>query len=298
MTLIPSIAFVTPSYTADLERCELLVESLDRFAPDIRHYLLVDGPEIANFKHLESARTVLVPSEEILDRRLRRLPGNSGVWVSWQTLPVRGWITQQLRKLACPTVVSEEAIVCLDSDTTFIRPFSTGHILEHGKLGLLDVDYTAGLVSRWTAYAASLVGAEPALCSPRGHVGHLVVWSRRHLLALHQCIEEATGIPWQIAIGRKPTISEYILYGTYIRCIVGYDESDHMPSTRPLVRQPWQHDLSTTEGLRNYINDPEPENIAVMIHSKFGISAKDVRPLFENSWASFQDSQPAAAAAA
>ena len=279
-----SVAFVTPTFTPDLGRCELLVESLDRFAPETRHYLLIDSHEIGKFKHLASARTIIVPSEEVIDSRFTRLPGARGFWVSWRTPPVRGWIMQQLRKLASPKVVTEDVIICVDSDTAFVRPFTRDLAFEGAKIGLLDVDYVEGMVPRWTSIAAGLIGIDPVTCPLRGHVGHFIAWSRQHLLALHERIETTSDLPWQVAIARKTTFSEYILYGTYIRCLLGYDASDHAPATKALVRQPWNHDLSDQAILRNYIAEPEPDNIAVMIHSKFQISAARLRPIFEQSW--------------
>ena len=279
-----SAAFVTPTFTPDLGRCELLVESLDRFAPETRHYLLVDAREIRKFQHLGSARTIVVPSEEVIDSRFTRLPGARGFWVSWHAPPVRGWIMQQLLKLASPKVVAEDVIICVDSDTAFIRRFTRDHVFREAKIGLLDVDYAGGMVPRWTSIAAELLGVDLATCPSRGHVGELIAWSRQHLLGLHERIESASDLPWQVAIARKTTFSEYILYGTYIRCLLGYDASNHVPATKALVRQPWDHDLSDAAALRKYIADPEPDNIAVMIHSKSKISAAQLRPIFEEAW--------------
>jgi Family of unknown function (DUF6492) len=278
--MTPSLAFVTPSYPPDLERCELLVESLDRFGQAFRHYIIVDRADMAAFAHLASARTILIEAESVIDSRFMRIPWKGSSWYNWRALPMRGWISQQVYKLAAVKVVPEDILVMTDSDTSFVRPFTVENFLIDGKTGLLDVDYCAGMVPTWTGVATKLLGlsAEPKL---RGHVGNLIAWRREHILALHTHIERATGLPWQIAIARQRTFSEYILYGCYIRDVVGYDASHHAPSTRALVKQPWDHDLSTQVGMKAYFDAIEPDNIAVMIHSKDGLPVSAARPYFE-----------------
>jgi hypothetical protein len=69
---LSSLAFVTPTFTPDLERCELLVRSLDRFAPDIRHYLLVSSYEVHRFRHLVSSRTFILVAEDIIGLRQQK----------------------------------------------------------------------------------------------------------------------------------------------------------------------------------------------------------------------------------
>jgi hypothetical protein len=278
--MTPSLAFVTPSYPPDLARCELLVESLDRFGPAFNHYIIVDRADMAAFAHLASARTILIEAERVIDSRFIRIPWKGSSWYNWRALPMRGWISQQVYKLAAVKVVPEDILVMTDSDTSFVRPFTVENFLIDGKTGLLDVDYCAGMVPTWTRVATKLLGlsAEPTL---RGHVGNLIAWRREHVLGLHAHIEHATGLPWQIAIARQRTFSEYILYGCYIRDVVGYGASHHAPSIRALVKQPWDHDLSTQAGMKTYFDVIEPDNIAVMIHSKDGLPVSAARPYFE-----------------
>ncbi len=278
MTL--SLAFVTPSYPPDLERCALLVQSLDRFGPAFKHYIIVDRADMAVFAHLASTRTILIEAESVIDHRFMRIPWKGSSWYNWRALPMRGWISQQVYKLAAIKVVPEDILVMTDSDTTFVRSFSLDDFLVDGKTGLLDVDYCAGMVPVWTDVAVKLLGLKEAP-RLRGHVGNLIAWRREHIAALHDHIEAATGLPWQIAIARNRTFSEYILYGVFLREVVGYENSHHAPSTRSLVKQPWDHDLSTQAGLKAYFDDIEPDNIAVMIHSKDGLPVSAARPYFE-----------------
>lgn len=283
-----SAAFVTPTFPSDLGRCELLVESRERLASGFPHYLLIDEPHIPAFKHLESKSTKIIPSRELLGKYLRRIPGNSGHWIGMLTPPVRGWMTQQLRKLAICNHISEDIVICIDSDTAFVRPFSIENVMEGGKIGLLDVNYRDASIDKWTRISETLLGLPINSVPVRNHVAHLVPWARQHVIDMLGQIEETQNNPWQIALARRLTFSEYTLYGAYIRGSVGYERSMHAPSSEPLVRQPWSHDFSSDQNIRDYICAPYAGNIAVMIHSKFGISADDLRPHFREVWNSKQ----------
>src|ERR1700676_1011280 len=93
-----SFAIVTPTYWRDLARCELLAESLDRCAPSIPHYLIVDHRDRQVFAHLVGGRRTIIESEELLDN-FWHVPRNSGWWLSLRAPPVRGWIMQQIKKI-------------------------------------------------------------------------------------------------------------------------------------------------------------------------------------------------------
>ena len=273
----PTLAFVTPSYGPDLERCALLVESLDRFGPSFRHYIIVDRVELPDFAHLASERTILIESEAVIDSRFFRIPWKGGIWLNWRTLPVRGWISQQIKKLASAKVVTEDVLVMTDSDATFVKPVTVDHFLVDAKVGLLDVDYCADMVPKWTAVATQLLGLDtpPGL---RGHVGTMIAWHRGHMFGLLDRIEHTTAMPWQVAIARQRTFSEYILYGVYIREVLGYPASRHAPSTRALVKQPWDYQLSMPTEMERFFADIDQENIAIMIHSKDGLPVSAARP--------------------
>ncbi|WP_426266456.1 DUF6492 family protein [Sphingomonas sp. LHG3443-2] len=271
-----SVAFVTPTFLPDLQRCEILVRSLDRFAPEVRHYLIVDSFEMAAFRHLASSRTILLSAEEVIGIPQLRVPLRQNFWLHWRTLPMRGWIRQQVLKMAATSSLDHDVLVCVDSDVAFVRPFRPELLFKDGKIGLLDVSYCDDMIETWTGVAEELLGLAKGSATRRGHVGHLISWSRDNMRGLQERVERVTGQPWQIAIGKRRTFSEYILYGVYVREVLGYQNSRHEPTTLALVRQPWHHDLSTSDGLRRFIVEPDEDNLAVMIHSKFDIQPTEV----------------------
>lgn len=268
-----SVAFVTPTFLPDLQRCEILVRSLDLFAPEIRHYLIVDSFEMKAFAHLASSRTILLAAEEVIGIPQLRVPLRQNFWLHWRTLPMRGWIRQQLLKMAVTAALDHDVLVCVDSDVAFVRPFRKEFLFEGDRIGLLDVGYSDAMVEKWTSVAEELLGLPSGSATRRGHVGHMISWTREDMRKLQHRVETVSAKPWQIAIGQCRTFSEYILYGVFVREVLGYNDSQHAPSSLALVRQPWHHDLSTTDGLRRFITEPDENNVAVMIHSKF-----DIRP--------------------
>ncbi|MGJ4940723.1 DUF6492 family protein [Bradyrhizobium sp. HKCCYLS1011] len=283
-----SFAIVTPTYLPDLERCELLVESLDRTSPDVHHYLIVDRRDYAAFKHLSGPRRRIIESEALLGRWIWRMPGRKGYWLSLKAPPVRGWIIQQILKIASIEAVPEETLVFCDSDTAFFRHFGYQDLLVDGKVGLLDV----GMPGRpeWTATARRLFGLnENQGIGSQNHVGNMICWNRDIVRAMQQRIEAHTGISWKVAIARTLQFSEYMLYGIFVKEVLGYSAVNHAPSSVPLVKASWGMDLRSESALAAFFSDFDPSTVAVMIHSKDGVDPALYRKHLERYWTLARD---------
>lgn len=277
------IAIVTPTYLPDLARCELLVESLQQCSPGLRHILVVDRCDLAHFRHLGDRATIL-QSEALLPRWVKRIPGRRSIWLSPWARPTRGWIVQQILKIAAAATLEHEISVFCDSDVAFIRPFSINEIVGRGPVGLLDVDYVTPQVEDWTAVAARLLGVEPSETPARGHVGNMITWRRENVRSMIERISEVSGTGWQRAILRLPTFSEYILYGVYCRAVLGYQRSGHVPSTTPLIKGSWGLDLTREDALQRFFSDFDTDTVGVMIHSRDGLDAAQYRRYLEGLW--------------
>lgn len=279
-----TIAVVTPTYLPDLPRCELLAESMERMAPNVPHYLIVDRRDRRAFAHLQRGRRRIIESEEILGKWIMRFPGRRPYWFSFKTPPVRGWIIQQILKFGVLDFISERTLVFCDSDTAFFRPFSRDDLLVNGKIGLLDVDDVDDNTRRWTIAARQLLGAPGDRHAFRNHVGNMICWNRELVKVLRERIESSCGISWKVALARTLTFSEYIIYGIFVREVLGYDNVDHAPSTVPLVKPSWGLSLSTDAAIERFFNDFDPRTVAVMIHSRDGIDVSRYRPQLERLW--------------
>jgi hypothetical protein len=288
-----SFAVVTPTFQLDLARCELLAESMDRNVPNVPHYLIVDRRDRSAFSHLQQGRRRIIESEEILGKWIKRLPGRKGYWLSLKAPPVRGWILQQILKIGAIDAIAERTMVFCDSDTAFFRSFRRDDLLVDGKIGLLDVDFINDGVRRWTAAARRLLGVAAHDGGYRSHVGNMICWNRETVKAMQQQIEINTGLNWQVALARTLSFSEYMIYGVFVREVLGYGQVDHAPSTVPLVKPSWGVSLTTDAAIDAFFSDFDPRTVAVMIHSKDGIDVSRYRPHLERLWHSEGESRDA-----
>jgi Family of unknown function (DUF6492) len=279
-----SFAIVTPTCLLDLRRCELLADSLDRTAPSIPHYLIVDRRERSAFKHLERSGRRLIESEQILGKWIWRTPSRKGYWISLSAPPVRGWIVQQILKMGITEVVPERTLVFCDSDTAFFRRFSREDLLVGGKIGLLDVEDVNDNSRRWTATARKLLGLPAYDGGYRNYVGNMICWNREIIKAMQRRIELSTGSAWKIALARTFRFSEYMIYGVFVRERLGYDNVDHAPSTIPLVKPSWGATLTSDTAIDTFFADFDSRTVAVMIHSRDGIDPLRYRLHLERLW--------------
>ena len=279
-----SLAVVTPTYLPDLARCELLAESLDRSVPHVAHYLIIDRQDRSAFVHLEGGRRRLVESEALVGNWMWRIPGRKGFWLSLKARPARGWIVQQILKIAAIEAIPERTLVFCDSDTAFFRHFDRDDLLVDGKVGLVDVPFCNDVTQRWTAVARRLLGLPQHDEGYRNHVGNMVCWNRETVKAMQQQIEFSTGINWQVALARTPSFSEYMLYGIFVREVLGYEAVDHTPSTIPLVKPSWGRTLITDAAIDSFFAEFDPRTVAVMVHSKDGVDPIRYRHHLERLW--------------
>ncbi len=274
--------FVTPSYERDFERCRLLVESRRECAPGIDHFIIVDAPDLARFRTLADRHTIIVDSRELLDAELHKLWGNNGWWVGGRVPPLRGWITQQLRKLAMPRLTDARVLINLDSDVVFVRPFTPNILFRKGRLGLFEVDYRNQEIHRWSREAARLTGV-PAPDTPNNYVGMMIGWWSHIVDELTGRIEQRSGLPWQVALARRRSFSEYMTYGTFVRCGAGLEANNHFSDSRMLVQTSWHKDTRSASGLAKLFTAPT-EAVAVMVHSKDGVDPGAYAAMARRSW--------------
>ncbi|MBD5321859.1 MAG: hypothetical protein HDS01_03690 [Bacteroides sp.] len=124
------LAIVTQSYRKDMRECELLCESIQRFAPPhIPHYIFVNDEDYDLFR----ANPRLNGSEirrkgEVLPWYMFRFPMRilgHHYHLSPFTIPVREWIIQQICKLGVFDVLPDDidTVMHVDSECVFLRPF-------------------------------------------------------------------------------------------------------------------------------------------------------------------------------
>jgi hypothetical protein len=185
--------------------------------------------------------------------------------------PLRGWIVQQLVKMALAEQLEEKVIVVADSDVVFLRPVTVSTFAPHGQVRFYRKE---GGVSdemarhvRWHAVTRELLGLPPAPPPPLpDYISALNTWDRDLVIAALRQIEEATGRPWLTAVGRNVHFSEFILYGVFVDEIARPDAS--AVTDDPLCQFYWDTVPLTVDAGVKRLGSIKPADVAVMISAK------------------------------
>ena len=169
-----TIAFVTPSYAPDLELCRDLHASLLATVPasTVHHVVVPDG-DTPQFRELEGPQCRIWPVSELVPRRFVTVPrwnGSVDCWRPWPPVP-RGWVMQQLVKLALTTRLNADAVVLIDSDVVMARPVTAATFMEQGRATMYHdagaVHYGMKRHVIWHAVARRLLGLPAAYPAQR-----------------------------------------------------------------------------------------------------------------------------------
>jgi hypothetical protein len=292
----PSVAFVTKSYAPDRERCELLCRSIRLLAPQLHHWIIVDRRDLTVFRPLDGPRTSIVTTEDLLPRRVRRLAifgigAGKNLWVGARVPPMRGWLVQQLAKLAVGSVAREELLIHADSDVVLVRPFADRLLHDvadprrpfrvDGAIGDRMPNHV-----RWHRTAERLLGIGARPLPLPDYIGGLVPWHRDVLADLLEHLGRRAGRGWMQELARARHLSEYILYGRFVDDVLGRaDSGGQRPAAPSLCRCYWGTAPLTdaeVEGLLEEVTDAE---IGVMLSAKAGMQTDEYAALLERRWA-------------
>lgn len=279
------VAFVTPSFYGDFERCKLLTESTTRFLPSgVEHILIIDRRDVELFKPLENDVVRIVESESLTPWWMFRVPGVKNWWCSLGSLPVRNWIYQQFLKLAAIEATDADVIQFVDSDVTLTRPFSLDYIFRDGRVRLQKVEFTSVNHRKWIGKAKQLLDVREDPSTEFNYIGSFITWTRPNVMEMIERIREVSSGNHFNAIANKLHFSEYMTYGVFVDYVKGIERSGHFHDPSPNLRLCWGYDLRSTEGVEQFFGSIQPEHFGVMIHSKDGIPVSSYRPHLERLW--------------
>src|SRR4051794_40054876 len=102
------LAVLTPSYRGDVQLFSDLHRSVSEFTDgNVVHHVVVPPSDRARFQSFASRRCRVWTHRDLLPTHFRSVPNASDLAVNlrkpWP--PVRGWIVQQLMKLASATIL-------------------------------------------------------------------------------------------------------------------------------------------------------------------------------------------------
>lgn len=280
-----SYALITPSYWRDVERCAMLVESVDRWVPpDVRHYLVIASTDVHLFKHMLGSRAELIVVEDIIPRWLFRVPHLRRFWVSLRTLPVRNWILQQIVKLSVPFAVTEDVLLYADSDMFFIEPYDPRSFERDGKVPLFVETGQRGLIANndeWHAIAARLLGVPAESSYDTNYINQLIWWRRETAQAALRRVENVQQREWALAIAQLLRgFSEYTFYGVYVDYVVGAERAGHWHDGVIRTLNHWRPMPLDRGELEAFKAQRQLHHHSVMVSSKSNTAVADIRSVF------------------
>ncbi len=282
----PSSSIITPSYSADFDRCQLLCDTMDRFVTNLdHHYILVDATDVAKFRPLQSARRTVVDERDILPKWLHAFNDplslfRKRIWLAWGAMPMRGWHVQQFRRIAIAGHVPQDVLVYCDSDVAFLKPFDL-HAYQHGdKVRLFRRD--DALLSRprthhddWIRNSASNLGIPQKQISNHDYVTTLIAWRRQTVVDMCNHIEKVEGRHWIKALASTRKFSECTIYGRYVDEITG--GANHFHGSEEWCRVAWFGEEMSDERFDQFVAGMTPEQVAICVQSFIKVDVDHIR---------------------
>lgn len=291
------MTILTLSFAGDFERCRVLCETMDRFvAGDAEHVVAVPSGDLALFGPLAGGgRRRLVAQEELIPAWLFKLPLPGPEWrkrlflprrnmyLSLRGRPVRGWIAQQMMKLAGAARLGQDIVLHCDSDLAFIRPVAADVFRRDGAVRLFRVPGAGdtAMHARWHRAASRLLGIAPSGYHGADYIGHLVTWRRPVVERLLARLAETGGRDAAAILAGTPDLSEYVLYGVFCEKVLGLAESGHSPDATDLCATVWSEPEAGTDPLA--AAPIRPEHVGLGIQSTVAMSPERYRAVVETA---------------
>lgn len=285
------IAVITPTYAADFELCCDLHNSILHFTDDsVIHYLLVAPTDLQLFSGLQGPRCVVLAANELLPNRIVYVPAwvNHLLRFAWRKRPhaklvalnlgrpippVRGWIMQQILKLAAATCIDADILLLVDSDVRLVRPVDVDTFVQQGKVRLYR---TEGSINEelprhvaWHKVANNLLGLRTPEPPLPDYVSAFNVWDRRVVLALIDQIERISRRHWVDVIAGQFDFSEHILYGVFVDGVLG-PSANCFATSSSLCHSYWDTMPLDAHSAETFVESISADDVAILIQSKSG----------------------------
>lgn len=279
-----SFAFITPSYAPDFQRCKLLCWSIKQFVSfPVEHYIVVDKKDLNLFQQLADSNTRILTKEEILPSWIKRIFffGKKNIWLNLKGYKsgewlLRGWLIQQMVKLAAAQYVEQEVLIFVDSDVAFIDFFDVHTLINKDKVRLLRVEHSTDMDNeigrKWKNSAKKLLGLPFQNSYYDFYVSQIVTWRRDNLIQLYKLIEENFEQDWLEVISGVKDLSEYVLYGIFANYVIGENSGHYDEHLQKICWCYWDDNPMSHEKLKEFFQEARSSSHkAVMISAKSSI---------------------------
>jgi Family of unknown function (DUF6492) len=272
MRTVTRIAVMTKSFAPDFELCVALNRSVLDNSPDtVQHHIIVPRSDLKLFGRLAGKRTHIRCEADLLPRTFVRVPfTNIMVNLGRPFPPVRGWIQQQVVKLAAVAASEDELVLVVDSDVEFVRPF-TEIFVKDGKVRFFrkpdQIDKQLPRHMTWHKVARALLGLPPAEPPYPDYIASPIAWEPTIVRKMLARVTATTGRPWPTAIAGQLDFSDCVLYGVFVDGVSGAaDNSFASDDSLSLIY--WKPVPLNLDNADHFLQGLRPTDVAACIQSK------------------------------
>jgi hypothetical protein len=267
------MAVITKSFAPDFELCVALNRSVLDNSPDtVWHHIIVPRSDLRLFGRLAGPRTHIRCEADLLPRTFIRVPFNNiTVNLSRPLPPVRGWIQQQVVKLAAIAASECDVMLVVDSDVEFIRPFTAEMFVRNGTVRFFckpnQIDKRLPRHMTWHRVARALLGLPSAEPPYSDYISSPLAWDPMIVRQMLARVTATTGRPWPTAIAGQLHFSECVLYGVFVDGVIGAP-ANSFASDDALSLLYWAQTPLNLDSVAHFIRGVRPNDIAAVIQSK------------------------------
>jgi hypothetical protein len=267
------MAVITKTFAPDFELCASLNRSvLEHSSDTIHHHIIAPRSDLKLFGRLAGPRTHIRCEADFLPRTFVRVPfSNIMVNLDRPFPPVRGWIQQQVIKLAAIAASEDDAVLVVDSDVAFIRPFTAEMFVRDGRVRFFrkpnQIDKQLSRHMTWHRVARALLGVPPAEPPYPDYISSPLAWDPMIVRRMLAQVASITGRPWFTAIAGQLDFSECVLHGVFVDEVIGVSANSFV-SDDPLCRVYWEFTPLNVDSAADFVRSVRPTDIAVVIQSK------------------------------
>jgi Family of unknown function (DUF6492) len=278
-----TLTVVTPSHAPDHASFVRLHASVLRHTDaTVRHIVAVPDPDVARFQQQASSRLEVVGYRQILPpdfasttwlSRIPWLPRGYRIAAvnrrrPWP--PIRGWILQQIVKLAVVSSLESDVALLVDSDVLVVRPIEESRFRRGNAVRLYrrpdGITHAMRRHRRWLHTARRLLGITDESVDSPDYISAFGSWSPELVRSCTKRVADLADRPWTQAIGALLEFSEYLLVGEFAMTY-GSPAQRSFISDRSLCHSHWDPHPLDIKAARAFVDSIPDDDVAIHVQS-------------------------------
>jgi hypothetical protein len=224
------------------------------------------------FSKLANSRTHIRCDADFLPRSFVPAPfGHCTVNLTRPIPPVRGWILQQVVKLAAAAASEDDVVLVVDSDVEFVRQFSAETFIQDGRVRFYrQPDKIVEQLPRhviWHRISRALLGLPASTPPYADYIAAMLAVDPAFVRQMLARVATTSGIPWPTMIARQVHFSEWTLYGVFVDNVIDAPRASFV-SDDPLCVGYWDEIPLTLDESIRFLSGIRPTHVAAMISAK------------------------------